>query len=111
MLQFVGGAGDRSQRGIELTNDGLALEVEADRQVEIVTGDLHRLVDQGGQVARGHLAGAATAEAEHVGDDFRRPGTGLLDAVEQLRHFADLQVLVDRRQFDAGLFGHFKVLR
>ena len=30
---------------------------------------------------------------------------GLLNAVEQLRHFAGLQVVIDRRQFDADLFG------
>jgi hypothetical protein len=96
---------------VELADDGLALEVETDGQVEVVAGDFHRLVDQRRQVAGRHLAVAAAAEAEHVGDDLRRPGAGLLNAVEQLRHFAAVQVAVDRRQVDAQLFGLLLVLR
>ncbi|MNH22392.1 hypothetical protein D3C79_822480 [compost metagenome] len=83
LFQFVGRARHLPQFGVELAHDGLALEVEADGQVEVVAGNLHRLVDQRRQVARRQLAVAAAAETEHVGDDLRRPGTGLLDAVEQ----------------------------
>ncbi|MNJ75773.1 hypothetical protein D3C77_729220 [compost metagenome] len=49
------------------------LEVESSNQVEIVASDLHRLFQQGGQLAGGHLPIAAAAEGEHVGDDLRGP--------------------------------------
>ncbi len=52
LLQLVGNARHRTQFGVELTDDVLALEVETDGQIEIVTGDLHGLIDQGRQVAR-----------------------------------------------------------
>ncbi len=53
---------------------------------------------------------AATAETEHVGDDLRRPRPSLLDAIKQLRHFAALQVAVDRFQLDARLLRMLQVL-
>ena len=90
---------------VELAHDVLPFEVETDRQVEVVARDFHRLVDQGRQVAGHQLSVAAAAEAEHVGNDFRRPCTGLLDAVEQLRYVAAFEVAVDGRQVDVQLRG------
>ncbi|MND90756.1 hypothetical protein D3C80_828490 [compost metagenome] len=110
LFQLVGGARHRAQIRVELADDGLALEIETDGQVEVVAGNFHRLVDQRRQVARRQLAVAAAAEAEHVGDDLRCTGTGLLDAVEQLRYFAAFQVAVDGGQINADLIGLFLVL-
>jgi hypothetical protein len=60
-------------------------------------------------IARGHLPGAAAAEAEHVRHNLRRPGASLLNAIEQLRDFAHLQVLVDCFQLDADVLGLLQV--
>ncbi len=109
LFQFVGSARHRTQFRVELPHDGLPLEVETDRQVEVVAGNFHRLVDQRRQLARLQLSVAAAAEAEHVGDDLRRAGPGLLDAIEQLRHFAAGQVAVDHGQVEAKLAGLFLV--
>ncbi|MNO91871.1 hypothetical protein D3C76_834280 [compost metagenome] len=111
LFQLVGGAWHRPQVGVELAHDGLPLEVEADGQIEVIAGNFKRLIDQCRQLAWHQLAVAAAAEAEHVGDDLRRPGAGLLNAVEQLRHLAAVQVAVDRGQVDAQLFGLFLVAR
>ena len=52
----------------------------------------------------------AAAEAEHVGHDFCRPRTGLLNAVQELGDFPGQQVFIDHIQVDADLFGLFDVL-
>ena len=57
------------------------------------------------------LAIAAAAEAEHVGDDLRRACAGLLDAIQQLRDLAVVQVQVDRGQVDAGFGGGLGIAR
>ncbi|MNN79601.1 hypothetical protein D3C81_1962570 [compost metagenome] len=57
------------------------------------------------------MAVAAPAETEHMGDDLRGAGSGLLDAVEQLRHFAAFQVTIDDGQVDAKFAGLLLVLR
>ncbi|MNN39773.1 hypothetical protein D3C81_1538210 [compost metagenome] len=111
MLQFVSRAGHRPQIGVELADDGLALEIKADGQVEVVAGNLHGLVDQCRQVAGGQLAIAAPTEAEHVGDNLGCARSGLLDAIEQLRDFAAFQVAVDDRQVDAQFVGLLLILR
>ncbi|MCY1174305.1 hypothetical protein D9M73_145030 [compost metagenome] len=102
LLQLVGGARHRSEPGVELAGDLQALEVEALGQVEVVAGDLQRLVQQHRQLAGRHLAAAAPAEGEHVGDDLGRAGAGLVDVIQQLGHLAGLQVLVDGFQADAA---------
>ena len=90
--------------------DVQALEVEAVGQVEIIAGDFHGLINQGGQVAGRQLTVTATAEIEHMADDLRCATAGLLDAVEQAWNLSGIQVAVDVFEADAGLFGLFAVL-
>ncbi|MNO63720.1 hypothetical protein D3C76_544320 [compost metagenome] len=73
LFDFVGDHWHRAELRVELMDDLQRLEVESSDQVEIVAGDLHRLFQQGGQLAGGHLPIAAAAEGEHVGDDLRGP--------------------------------------
>src|SRR5690606_39193148 len=109
LFQLVADAGDTIHLGIEIANDIDGAEIEAFDQREVVAGDLQRLVDQHRQLALGQLAIAHPAETEHVADDLGRAGAGLLDSVQQLRHFAALQVLVDGFQLYAGFFGALAV--
>ena len=46
LFQFVGNAGHRAKLRVELTSDGLALEVETDGEVEVIARDINRLLDQ-----------------------------------------------------------------
>ena len=75
LLQFVGNAWDRSQLWVELTNNGVALKVKAQREVKVIVGNIHRLFDKCRQVAGAHLAIATPAEAEHMGDEIFGPGS------------------------------------
>ncbi|MCY1187564.1 hypothetical protein D3C81_1624960 [compost metagenome] len=46
LFQFIGRTRHRPQLRVELAGDGLALEVETYRQVEIIAGNINRLIDQ-----------------------------------------------------------------
>ncbi|PRD18926.1 UNVERIFIED_CONTAM: hypothetical protein NCL1_58999, partial [Trichonephila clavipes] len=105
LLQLVGGARYRAQAGFEVAFDLQGLEVEAVGQVEVVAGDLQRLVDQCRQLAGRQLAITAPAETEHVADDLGGALPGVLDAVEQAGDFPCIHVVLDGLQADAGLLG------
>ena len=56
------------------------------------------------------MAIAAATEAEHVGHDFGRTRPRLLNAIQQFRDFAGLQVAVDRIEVYACQRGVLNVL-
>ncbi len=109
LLQLVADAGHPIHARVEVTDDIDGLEVEAFHQGKVVSGDLQCLVDQHRQMTVGQLAVAHATETEHVADDLRGPRAGLLDTIEQLRHLAALQVLVDCLQAHPGFLGRFAI--
>ena len=109
LLQLVTDAGHPVNLRVEITDNFDSTEIEAFDQREVITGDFQCLVDQHPQLTFGQLTVAEPGKAEHMADDLRCTRACLLNAIEQLRYFASLQVLVHRLQQNTGFVGSFSV--